>query len=262
MERKLENIAWDLCELYYRTKSPVDENDNIIYYMVGSLATLTFICADSMQEMLIDNGKIIGIGDIYSISSEAKENFSQFRRQINDTDYVCVSGEPSKSFIFNLYDVIPDFDKISPKGKAVLNISDPRDCELGINLVKLNYNNRSLIVPNPIDIIGFKLLETVGQIQFIQKTKHNTFTEERKQKIISNHLQDYNKCLQDITPLINAVSLIYPIETIVSRLREMLIGKDKFDLDILNQIQKDVKNQNNNDRFNAVFESINITKKL
>lgn len=30
MERKTENISWDLCELYYRTKPPIDEKENII----------------------------------------------------------------------------------------------------------------------------------------------------------------------------------------------------------------------------------------
>ena len=55
--RNIEEIAWDLCELYYKTKSPIDENGNVIYYMAGSLATLPFICADSMQEIMIDNGK-------------------------------------------------------------------------------------------------------------------------------------------------------------------------------------------------------------
>ena len=118
--RNIEEIAWDLCELYYKTKPPIDENGNVIYYMAGSLATLPFICADSMQEIMIDNGKIIGMGSAYDIPIEAKNNFYQFRRQINDTDYVYVSGEPSKSFIYNLYDIIPDFDKISPKGKSVL----------------------------------------------------------------------------------------------------------------------------------------------
>lgn len=263
MERKIENIAWDLCELYYKIKPPVDENGNIIYYMVGSLATLPFICADSMQEIVVDKGKIIGIGDDYTISSETKDNFSQFRRQINDTDYVEVSGGPDKSFILNLYDIIPDFDSISPKGKSVLNISDPRDCELGINLVKLNYNNRSIVVTNPIDVIGFKLLQTVGHIQFIQKTVQKDFEEERKKRIISKHLQDYSKCLQDLKPLINAVCLIYPIETISDRLREMLTGKEKLDLDILSQIQTDmtINNQNNDENVRAVFESISKQKK-
>lgn len=265
MERKIENIAWDLCELYYRTKPPVDENGNIIYYMAGSLATLPFICADSMQEIVVEQERVIGMGDNYTIPSEAKDNFSQFRRQINDTDYVVISGGPSKSFVFNLYDFIPDFDKISPKGKDVLHISDPRDCELGINLVKLNYNNRSIVVPNPIDIIGFKLLQTVGHIQLIQKTPQKDFEEERKHKIISKHLSDYNKCLQDLNPLINAVCLIYPIETISSRLREMLVGKEKLDLDILAQIQKDittVNNQNNNEIVNTLFEFVNKNKTL
>ena len=269
MEREIENIAWDLCELYYRTKQPFDENCNIIYYMAGSLATLPFICADSMQEIFVEQERVIGMGDTYTIPSEAKDNFSQFRRQINDTDYVAVSGAPSKAFIFNLYDVIPDFDKISPKGKNDLHMSDPRDCELGINLVKLNYNNRSIVVPNPIDIIGFKLLQTVSHIQIIQKTTQKDFEEERKQKIISKQLSDYNKCLQDLNPLINAVCLIYPIETISNRLREMLLVKGKLDLDILDQIQKDIttvnnknNNKNNNENVNSLFGSVNKNQTL
>ena len=78
-------------------------------------------------------------------------------------------------------------------------------------------------------------------------------------------MSDYNKCLQDLNPLINAVCLIYPIETISSRLIEMLVGKEKLDLDILAQIQKDitnVNNQNNNENVNALFESVNKNKKL
>ncbi len=179
--RNIEEIAWDLCELYYKTKPPINKNGNVLYYMAGSLATLPFICADSMQEIMVDNGKIIGMGSIYDIPVEAKNNFSQFRRQINDTDYVYVSGEPSKAFIYNLYDIIPDFDKISSKGKSVLHISDPRDCELGINLVKLTSNGKSIMVPNPIDIIGFKLLQTIGHIQAIQNTT---------QKLINDYAND------------------------------------------------------------------------
>lgn len=100
--------------------------------------------------------------------------------------------------------------------------------------------------------------------QFIQKTNEKNFEEERKQKIISKHLQYYSKCLQDLTSLINAVCLIYPIETISSRLREMLEGKEKLDLDILSQIQTDmtINNQNNNENVNAVFESIGNAKKI
>ena len=177
----IEEIAWDLCELYYKTKPPINKNGNVLYYMAGSLATLPFICADSMQEIMVDNGKIIRMGSIYDIPVEAKNNFSQFRRQINDTDYVYVSGEPSKAFIYNLYDIILDFDKISSKGKSVLHISDPRDCELGINLVKLTSNGKSIMVPNPIDIIGFKLLQTIGHIQAIQNTT---------QKLINDYAND------------------------------------------------------------------------
>jgi len=263
--RNIEEIAWDLCELYYKTKPPINKNGNVLYYMAGSLATPPFICADSMQEIMVDNGKIIGMGSIYDIPVEAKNNFSQFRRQINDTDYVYVSGEPSKAFIYNLYDIIPDFDKISSKGKSVLHISDPRDCELGINLVKLTSNGKSIIVPNPIDIIGFKLLQTIGHIQTIQNTTQKLIDEERKKKIIDKQLGDYSRCLLDLQPLISAVSSIYPIETISSRLSEMLVGKEKLDLDILAQIKRDIttsNNQNANDNINMIFESINKSKKL
>lgn len=76
-------------------------------------------------------------------------------------------------------------------------------------------------------------------------------------------MQDYSKCLQDLKPLINAVCLIYPIETISDRLREMLTGKEKLNLDILSQIQTDmtINNQNNNENVHAVFESISKQKK-
>lgn len=70
--RNIEEIAWDLCELYYKTKPPIDENGNVIYYMAGSLATLPFICADSMQEIMIDNGKIIGMDSIYDFLLKQK----------------------------------------------------------------------------------------------------------------------------------------------------------------------------------------------
>lgn len=42
--RNIEEIAWDLCELYYKTKPPINKNGNVLYYMAGSLATLPFIC--------------------------------------------------------------------------------------------------------------------------------------------------------------------------------------------------------------------------
>ena len=75
-------------------------------------------------------------------------------------------------------------------------------------------------------------------------------------------MNDYGKCLLDLQPLISAVSLIYPIETISSRLSEMLIGKEKLDSDVLVQIKRDItsNNQNANDNINIIFELINKSK--
>ena len=45
----------------------------------------------------------------------------------------------------------------------------------------------------------------------------------------------------------------------------MLVGKEKWDLDILAQIKRDIttsNNQNANDNINMIFESINKSKKL
>ncbi len=111
------------------------------------------------------------------------------------------------------------------------------------------------MVPNPIDIIGFKLLQTIGHIQAIQNTTQKLIDEERKKKIFDKQLGDYSRCLLDLQPLISAVSSIYPIETISSRLSEMLVGKEKLDLDILAQIKRDIttsNNQNANDNINNI----------
>ena len=95
--RNIEQIAWNLYCLYYENKPPINSNGKLEYYLARSLATLPLLCAEKIQDIILDeNNNVIGVTDPIEIDDSIRTILQNYRRKIHDADYVFVKSEPSK----------------------------------------------------------------------------------------------------------------------------------------------------------------------
>ena len=140
--RQIEEIAWDLCCLYYDSKSPINSDGELEYLLVGSLATLPLLCAEKIEDVILDeNNKVVTIENCQEIDEHTRLIFQKYRRQIHDVDYVEVNSGPNKAGVIHGISSIQDIDRISSLGQRVINKTDPREQECNYNLCRLTYNN-------------------------------------------------------------------------------------------------------------------------
>lgn len=240
--RQIEEIAWDLCCLYYNSKSPINSDGKLEYFLVGSLATLPLLCAEKIEDVVVDEkNNVVSIENCQDIDESTRLIFQQYRRQIHDVDYVSVNSEPNKGGVIQELPSIHDLDTLSSVGQRVIHVSDPREQECNYNLCRLTYNGRQIIIPSPIDIVAFKLCQCVGRKRNIAKwsLKNN---DERSERIIRKNTEEYFKQIRDIIPLLIGVTNLYPIDRISSRMREVLESSNDLDFDILNDVTNDFEN--------------------
>ncbi len=237
--RPIEEIAWDLCCLYYSSKSPINSDGKLEYFLVGSLATLPLLCAEKIEDVIVDeNNKIVTVENCQEIDEPTRLIFQQYRRQIHDVDYVAVNSEPNKSGVIQGLSSITDIDTLSSVGQRVIHVSDPREQECNYNLCRLTYGGRQIIIPSPIDIVSFKLCQCVRRKRAIAKWRSMS-DDERAERIIKNNTEEYYKQIRDIIPLLTGIVNLYPIDRISYRIREVLESSSDLDLDLLTDIKND-----------------------
>ena len=237
--RPVEEIAWDLCCLYYSSKEPINSDGKLEYFLVGSLATLPLLCTEKIEDVIVDeNNNVVSIENCQEIDEQTKLIFQQYRRQIHDIDYVSVNSEPNKSGVMQGLSSITDIDTLSSVGQRVIHVSDPREQICNYNLCRLTYSGRQIIIPSPIDIVSFKLCQCVGRKRNIAKWSSMS-NDERAERIIRKNTEEYYKQIRDIIPLLIGIANLYPIDRISYRIREVLESSNDLDFDLLNEIMKD-----------------------
>lgn len=258
--RNVEEIAWDLCCLYYDNKPPINNSGQLEYYLAGSLATLPLLCAEKIEDLIIDeNGFVIGISNSTEINEPIRNIFQKYRRKINDTDYVPVKSEPSKiGLIDKVNTEISDINELSDLGTNVIHISDPREQNCGYNVSLIYFNGKRIVIPSPIDIISFKLSQSVGRKKAIQK-RQLMEQSVKNDKIIKKHNDEYLKQIRDFIPLTIGVSKLYSLDTIVMRMREIMESENNFDYQILIQIKEDLSEY---PEIIELFDGLNKTKTI
>lgn len=239
--RNIEEIAWDLCCLYYENKPPINSSGELEYYLAGSLATLSLLCAERIQDLILDeNGVVIGANEPIEIDGSVRTILQSYRRKINDADYVFVKSEPSKiGLVDKINTEVTDMSELSDLGTNVIHISDPREQSCSYNVSVIDFQGKKIVIPSPIDIISFKLSQCVGRKKAIQK-RQLMEQSERNDKIIKKHNDEYLKQIKDFIPLAIGVNKLYSLENIVTRMKEIIESENNFDHQILEEIKTDL----------------------
>ena len=258
--RSIEEIAWDLCGLYYDNKPPININGQLEYYLAGSLATLPLLCAERIQDLVLDeNGVVVGTNEPIEIDNSVRTIFQSYRRKINDTDYVPVKSERSKiGIIEKINTEISDITELSDLGTNIIHISDPREQNCSYNVSFVYYNGKRIVIPSPIDVISFKISQCIGRKKAIQKRQLMEQIE-RNDKIIKKHNDEYLKQIKDFIPLAIGISKLYPLNNIIMRMREIMESEDNFDYQILEQIKEELSEY---PEIVDLFDGLNKTKTI
>lgn len=258
--RNIEEIAWDLCCLYYENKPPINSSGELEYYLAGSLATLPMLCAERIQDLVIDeNGIIIGANEPMEIDDSVRTIFQSYRRKINDADYVSVKSEPNKvGLVDKINTEITDMSELSDLGTNVIHISDPREQSCSYNVSLIEFQGKKIVIPSPIDIISFKLSQCVGRKKAIQK-RQLMEQSEKNERIINKHNEAYLKQIRDFIPLAIGVSKLYSSENIITRMKEIMESENNFDHQIIEEIKTDLSQY---PEITELFDGLNKSKTI
>ena len=239
--REVEEIAWDLCDLYHTSKSPINENGGVEYYLAGSLASLPLICADKIEDVIVSDNRVISIENAREIDDDTKLIFQQYRKQIHDVDYVSVNSSPNIAGVIKGLSSIKDFDNISKVGPNVVRIEDVLTNNNDYNLCRLTYGNRQIIVLSPLDIVSYKLSQCVHRKISLRKWLSKD-QDERTERMIKRHLEGYNNNIKDLIPLLRGTCRLYSTNIVSSRIYEVLKNLDFLDFEIIEEIKNELTN--------------------
>lgn len=239
--RNIEEIACDLCSLYYDSKPPINSNGELEYYLAGSIGTLPLLCAERIQGLILDeNNIVIGVDEPIEIDNSVRTIFQKFRRKINDLDYVSVKSVPNKKGVIDKIDTeIPDIGELSDLGKMVIHKSDQREQNCGYNVSIVYFKDKKIVITSPIDIIAFKLDQCIRRKKHI-KEKQLLEQTEKTIKIINTNKEEYLKQIRDFIPLAIGVSKIYPSEQIIMRMKEIIESENSLDYQIIEDIKTEL----------------------
>ena len=255
--RNVEDIALDLCSLYYDSKPAINANGELEYFLVGSLATLSLLCADSIEDVILDdNNKVVSFENKQEIDEQTRNIFKLYRRQIHDIDYVSIKSDPNKAGVVKNIDSIKDIEELSSIGAKVINVSDPREQICKYNLCRITCGDRQMIIPSPIDIVAFKLSQCVREKKNISNWEAKE-QNERTSRVINKKKGEYAKQIRDIIPLINGIVNLYSPEQIATRFMDILVSEKANDLNLLNEVKKDL---NDNPLVQDVFDKLGQKK--
>lgn len=258
--RNVEEIAWDLCCLFYENKPPINSNGELEYYLAGSLATLPMLCAERIQDLVVDeNGVVVGANEPVDIDNSVRTILQSYRRKINDSDYVFIKSSPSKvGLVDKINTQITDMSDLSDLGTNVIHISDPREQSCSYNVSVIYFKDKKIVIPSPIDIISFKLSQCVGRKKVIQK-RQLMEKSEKNERIIQKNSEEYLRQLRDFIPLTMGVSKLYSAETIVARMREIMESENNFDQQIIEDIKSDLSDY---PQITELFDGLNKGRKI
>lgn len=168
-KRTIVGVAGEFGECLNENEPQVD-NDNVNYYIAGSLAQMLYANAEKIEYCTIQDGKITEVKDEIEISEEAREKLLLTGRKIGDLDIIRLNGYNFKknySQILRNAMLINGIETLNRNEKSphIANIINCRDTEGNLDNCVTNdrvcklttINGKIVYVASPETIIAQKL---------------------------------------------------------------------------------------------------------
>lgn len=236
MEKEIKDIAEDLSKYVSGKANQLDANNQLQYYICGSVATMLLSNATEIQECSLGPNNTIELGTVKTLSEDANKSLALFQREIGDLDIMNVNGiinnvsreydentgRSLSPFCPKMLRRVPNIERLFKNG----NINVGSDTQSGLNengvsnysvsRIKTN-NGNEFYIASPESIIAHKLEEIIHIVgEGIIKQKAN-FSSDVKNK--------YPKDIKDLVTSINGILKFYDKEKLSKDISDILSEK-------------------------------------
>ena len=236
MGKEVKDIAEDLSTYVIERANQIDSNNQLQYYICGSVATMLLANASEIQECSLGNNNTVELGTVKTISEDANKLLALFQRTIGDLDIMNVNGSINNAplemdintgrnllpFSPKMLRRIPNIEKLFNDGKIQFgNDSQTGLGELGVSKYRVSriktINGNEFYVASPESIIAHKLDEIINIVgEGIINQKAN-FSNAVKNK--------YPKDIKDLVTSINGILKFYDKEKLSKDISDVLSEK-------------------------------------
>jgi len=233
MEIEIKDIAEDLSKYVDGKAKQVDNNNQLQYYICGSVATMLLANTNEIQECSIGDNNIVEFGAVKSISEDANKALTMFQRTIGDLDIMNVTGNIDNvpreyddktgrrfsPFCPKMLRRVPNIDRLFKDGKVNFGNDTQEGLDnKGVSKHRVSKiktkNGNEFYIASPESIIAHKLEEIIhiaGEGIIKQKS---IFSGDVKNK--------YPKDIRDLTTSLNGILKFYDKEKLAVDIREAL----------------------------------------
>lgn len=235
MEKEKKDIAEDLSTYVIERASQIDSDNQLQYYICGSVATMLLANATEIQECSLGINNTIELGTVKTISEDANKSLGLFQRTIGDLDIMNVNGSINNAplemdtntgrnllpFSPKMLRRIPNIEKLFKDGK----IQFGNDSQTGLGELGAKYrvsriktiNGNEFYVASPESIIAHKLDEIINIVGEGIINQKSNFSDVVKNK--------YPKDIKDIATSINGILKFYDKEKLSKDISDVLSEK-------------------------------------
>ena len=235
MEKEIKDIAEDLSTYVIERANQLDSDNQLQYYICGSVATMLLANATEIQACSMGNNNTIELGTVKTISEDANKSLALFQRTIGDLDIMNVNGSINNAplemdtntgrnilpFSKKMLRRIPNIDKLFKDG----NIQLGSDSQTGLGELGAKYrvsriktiNGNEFYVASPESIIAHKLEEIIAIAGDGIINQKDSFSKEVKNK--------YPKDIKDLVTSINGILKFFDKEKLSKDISDVLSEK-------------------------------------
>ena len=236
MEKELKDIAERLGKYVAEKATQLDSNNQLQYYICGSVATMILSNATEIQECSLGNNNTIELGTVKTISEDANKSLALFQRTIGDLDIMNVNGiinnipreldtntgRSFSPFTPKMLRRVPDIEQLFNNGK--IGLGD--DTHEGLDNKGLSNHRVSKIktksgnefyIASPEAIIAHKLEEIINIVGEGIINQKEIYSSDVKNK--------YPKDIKDLVTSINGILKFYDKEKLSRDISDVLSEK-------------------------------------
>lgn len=216
MEKKIKDIAEDLSKYVSEKTNQLDSNNQLQYYICGSVATMLLSNATEIQECGLGANNTIELGTTKTISEDANKSLALFQRTIGDLDIMNVSGSINdipreldtntgrsfSPFSPKMLRRVPDIEQLFKNGKINLGNDTKEGLDNNsvsnhrVSKIKTKSGNEFYIA-SPEAIIAHKLEEIINIVGGGIINQEEIYSSDVKNK--------YPKDIKDLVTSINGI---------------------------------------------------------
>ena len=233
---ELIKLANDLGKYIANNSEQINNNNELQYYLCGSLATMLLANATEIEKCNIENNCVTSTSDKREVSPKAREMLSIFARQLGDIDVMNVSGnmmenakrEKNKNNIavnqLNAKVIKKNLDGISDLFKIpILTLTAHDDMreglsndygEYSVSKIRLK-DNQCIYIASPESMLAQKLEQII-----------NIRGHKMDDKPLLNE-SEYPKDIKDLVIMINGINQFYGQDEISKKVAEVVLNKQK-----------------------------------